>query len=93
VEVARQAGVCYYTSDLLDTKCLELPYNENETLKPVEQQNVRNIFEQEYLAYLFTNNSNQKLHSQLKHDVAYNYSKGNIEVHPSDIHRALTLMN
>jgi hypothetical protein len=30
--------------------------------------------EQEYLAYLFINNSNQKLHSQLKKDVAKDYS-------------------
>ena len=43
--------------------------------------------------YLFINNSNQKLHSQLKKDVANNYSKGNMERYPSDIHKALTLMN
>jgi hypothetical protein len=45
---------------------------------PAKQKNVRDIFEQEYLAYLFINNSNQKLHSQLKKDVANNYSKGNL---------------
>jgi hypothetical protein len=33
------------------------------------------------------------LHSQLKKDVAKDYSKGNIEVYPTDIHKALTLMN
>jgi hypothetical protein len=33
------------------------------------------------------------LHSQLKKDVANNYSKGNMEAYPSDIHTALTLMN
>jgi hypothetical protein len=44
------------------------------------------------LAYLFINNSNQKLHSQLNKDVANDYSKGNIEAYPSDIHKALTLM-
>jgi hypothetical protein len=49
--------------------------------------------EQEYQAYLFINNSNQKLHSQLKKDMANNYTKGNMEVYPSDIHKALTLMN
>jgi hypothetical protein len=43
--------------------------------------------------YLFINNSNQKLHSQLKKDVANNYFKENIEAYPSDIHKALTLMN
>ena len=49
--------------------------------------------EQEYLAYLFLNNSNAKLHSQLKKDVANDYSKGNTEAYPTDIHKALTLMN
>jgi hypothetical protein len=33
------------------------------------------------------------LYSQLKKDVANNYLKGNMEAHPSDIHKALTLMN
>ncbi len=93
VEVACQAGVCYNTLDLLDTKCVELSYSEYETLKPAEQKNVRDFVELEYLAYLFINISNQKLHSQLKKDVANNYPKGNIEVYPSNIHKALTLMN
>ncbi len=42
---------------------------------------------------MFINNSNQKLHSQRKKDVANNYLKGNMEAYPSDIHKALTLMN
>jgi hypothetical protein len=33
------------------------------------------------------------LHSQLKKDVANDYSKENMEVYPSDIHKVLTLMN
>jgi hypothetical protein len=45
--------------------------------------------EQEYLAYLFINNSNQKFQSQLKKDVAKDFSKGNMEAYPSDIHKAL----
>jgi hypothetical protein len=93
VEVAHQAGVCYYTPDLLDTKCVELSYSEYETLMPTEQKNVRDVVEQEYLAYLFINNSNQKWHSQLKKDVANDYLKGNMETYPSDVHMALTLMN
>ncbi len=92
VEVTHQAGVCYYTPDLLDTKCVELSCIEYDTLTPAEQKNVREVMEQEYLAYLFINNSNQKLHSQLKKDVANNYSKRNMEAYPSDIHKALTLM-
>jgi hypothetical protein len=93
MDVACQAGVCYYTLDLLDTKCGELLCSEYETLMPAKQKNVRDVVEQEYLAYLFINNSNQMLHSQLKKDVANNYLKGNMEAYPSDIHKALTLMN
>jgi hypothetical protein len=34
-----------------------------------------------------------KLHSQLKKDVANDYSKGNTDAYPTNIHKALTLMN
>jgi hypothetical protein len=50
VEAAYQAGVCYFTPDLLDTKCVELSCSEYETLTPAEQKNVRDFVEQEYLA-------------------------------------------
>jgi len=49
--------------------------------------------EQEYLAYLYLNNSNAKMHGQLKKDVANDYSKGNTDAYPNDIHKALILMN
>ncbi len=57
------------------------------------KQKVIDKVERIYLAYLFLNNSSTKLHSQLKKDVANNYSKGNTEAYPTDIHKALTLMN
>ncbi len=41
---------------------------------PAEQKNVRDVVEQESLANLFINNSNQRL--QLKKDVATDCSKG-----------------
>ncbi len=72
---------------------MKLSCTECETLTPAKQKNVRDAVEQEYLACLFINNSNQKLHSQLKKDVANDYLKGNMEVYPSDIHKALTLMH
>ncbi len=94
VEVARQAGVCYYTPDLLDIKATELgkalPFT---NLLDVEQKAIIKLVKQEYLAYLFLNNSNQKMYTQLKKDVANNYSKGNQDAYPSDIHKALTLIN
>ena len=51
------------------------------------------LVEQEYLAYLFLTKSSNKLHSQLKKDVANDYSMGNTEAYPTDIHKALTLIN
>ncbi len=72
---------------------MALSCTEYETLTPAKQKNVRDVVEQEYLAYLFINNSNQKLRSQLKKDVANDYLKGNMEAYPSDSHKALTLMN
>ncbi len=93
VEVACQTGVCYYTPDLLDTKCVQLSCTEYDTLTPAKQKNIREVVTQEYLAYLFINNSNQKLHSELKKDIANDYSKENMEAYPSDIHKALPLMN
>ncbi len=84
VEVVRQAGVCYYTPDLLDMTAVELgkalPFTK---LLDVEQKAIIKLVEQEYLAYLFL----------LKKDVANNYSKGNQDAYPSDIHKALTIMN
>jgi hypothetical protein len=60
---------------------------------PAKNKTVVDIVKQEYLAYLFINNSNVKMHSQLKKDAANYYSKGNTDAYPKDIHKALTLMN
>jgi hypothetical protein len=72
---------------------VELSCTEYETLTPAKQNNITDIVVEEYQAYLFINSSNQKLHSQLKKIVTKNYLKGNMEAYPSDIHKALTLMN
>ena len=64
-----------------------------DTLSDTDKKKVIDRVEQEYLAYLFLNNSNAKMHSQLKKDVANDYSKGNTNAYPNDIHKALTLMN
>jgi hypothetical protein len=93
VEVARQAGVCYYTPALLEDKATQLKLGDYDKLSEDEQKKVINQVEQEYLANLFLNNSNAKLHTQLKKDIANDYSKGNTDVYPTDIHKALTLMN
>jgi hypothetical protein len=91
VEVARQAGVCYYSPALLEDKATQLKLGDYDTLAINVKKNVVDQVEQEYLAYLFLNNSNAKLHSQLKKDVANDYSQGNTEAYPTDIHKALTL--
>ena len=93
VEVARQAGVCYYTPALLEAKATQLKLEDYDTLTNDQQKKIRDQVEQEYLAYLFLNNSSAKLHTQLKKDVANDYSKGSIDAYPTDIHKALTLMN
>jgi hypothetical protein len=92
VEVACQAGVCYHSPDLLEDKATELKMGVYDTLSPTNKQKVVDVIKQEYLAYLFINNSNVKMHSQLKKDVANDYSKGNTDAYPKDIHKALTLM-
>jgi hypothetical protein len=93
VEVACQAGVCYHSPDLLEDKTAQLKMGVFDTILPTNKKMVVDIVKQEYLAYLFINNSNVKMHSQLKKDVANDYSKGNTDVYPKDIHKALTLMN
>ena len=93
MEVAQQARVCYHSPDLLEDKAAQLKMGAFDTLLPTNKKTVVDIVEQEYLAYLFINNSNVKMHSQLKKEVANNYSKGNMDAYPKDIYKALTLMN
>jgi hypothetical protein len=62
-----------------------------ESLTPSHKKLVIDVVEQEY--HLFINNSNAKMHDKLKKDVAKNYSKGNTNAYPSNIHKALTLIN
>ncbi len=64
------------------------------TLSSSDKKKVIKVVEEEYVvANLFLNNSNAKMHSQLKKDVANDYSKGNIKAYHNDIHKALNLMN
>jgi hypothetical protein len=72
---------------------MQLKMGDYTTLSGPDKKTVIDAVEQEYLTYLFINNSNAKLHSQLKKDIANNYSKGNTKAYPNDIHKALTLMN
>ena len=63
-EVARQAGVCYYSPDLLEDKATQLKMGGYDTLSDTDKKEVIDSIEQEYSAYLFLNNSNTKIHSQ-----------------------------
>ncbi len=58
-----------------------------------KEKNVKDEVKQAFLAYLFSINSNDKKHSQLKKTVTNNYAKGDTEAYPSSWHAALTLMN
>ncbi len=64
--MARQAGVCYYSPDLLEDKATQLKLGGYDTLSDTDKKKVINSIEQEYLAYLFLSNSNAKMHSQLR---------------------------
>ncbi len=59
----------------------------------IEQKAIIELVEQEHLVYLFLNNSHQKMHTRLKKNVANDYSKGNQDAYPSDIHKVVSLMN
>ncbi len=83
----------YYSCKLLEDKAAQLKMGNYNTLSDTDKKKVIKTNEQEYLAYLFLKNSNGKMHSQLKKDVANNYSKGYTNAYPTDIHKVLTLMN
>ncbi len=85
--------MCYHSPDQQEDKATQLKLGSHDTLSGADKKKVIDSVEQEYLAYLFLNNSNAKMHSQLKKDVANDYSKGNTDAYPNDIHKALTLMN
>jgi hypothetical protein len=93
VEVACQAGVCYYSPNLLEDNATQLKMGDYGTLSDTDKKKVIDSVEHEYLAYLFLNNSNVKLHSQLKKDAAKDFSKGDTDAYPTNIHTAMTLMN
>ncbi len=81
-----QAGVCYCKPDLLAIKITELSFADFNLLSKQEQKRIIELVEQDYLAYLFLHNSNAKKVGQLKKDAANDYSKGNSEVYPANIH-------
>ncbi len=93
MEVVCQAGVCYYSPELLEDKATQLKMGNYDTLSSSNKKKVIDAIEQEYSACLFLNNSNAKMHSQLNKDVANDYSKGNTKAYPNDIHKTLTLMH
>jgi hypothetical protein len=91
--VACQSGVCYYSPEPLEDKAAPIKMGNYDTLSDTDKKEVIKTIEQEYLASLFLNNSNGKMHSYLKKDVANNNSKGTTNAYPPDIHKVLTLMN
>ncbi len=58
VEVARQAGVCYYSPALLEDKATQLKLGDFDKLSSADKKKIIDQVKQEYLAYLFLNNSN-----------------------------------
>jgi hypothetical protein len=86
--VACQAGVCYYSPELLGDKAAQTKMGDYDTLSDTNKKKVIKTIKQECLAYLFLHNSNGKMQ-----DVANNYSKGNTDAYPTDIHKVLNLVN
>jgi hypothetical protein len=84
VEVAHQAGVCYYSPKLLEDKAVQTKIDNYNTLSDTNKKKVIKTVKQEYLAYLFLHNSNGKLQSPVKKDVANDYSKGNTDAYPTE---------
>ncbi len=74
MEVACQAGVCYYSPALLEDKATQLKLGDFDMLSSADKKKIIDQVKQEYLAYLFLNNSNAKMHTQLKKDVANDFS-------------------
>ncbi len=93
VEVACQARVCYYSPALLEDKATQPKLGDFDKLSSANKKKIIDQVKQEYLAYLFLNNSNAKMHTQLKKEAANDYSKGNTDAYLNNIHKALTLMN
>jgi hypothetical protein len=85
--------MCYYSPDMLENKAAQTKMGNYNTLSDTNKKKVIETVKQEYLAYLFLHSSNLKMHSQLKKDVSNDYSKGDTNAYPTDIHKALTLMN
>jgi hypothetical protein len=80
-----RAGVCYCSPELLEDKATQLNTGNYDNLSSSDKKKAIKVVKQEYLAYLyyrfhlqylFLINSNVKMQSQLKKDVANDYSKG-----------------
>jgi hypothetical protein len=89
----KQECATRYSPALLEDKATQLKLGEFDKLSSADKKKIIDQVKQEYLAYLFLNNSNAKMQTQLKKDVANDYSKGITDAYPNNIHKALTLMN
>jgi hypothetical protein len=76
---------------LLEDKATQLKLSDFDNLSNADNKKIIDQVKQEY--HLFLNNSNAKMHTQLKKDMVNDYSKGNTNAYPTNIHKALTLMN
>jgi hypothetical protein len=81
VEVACQAGVCYYSQDLLEDKTTQLKIGGYDTLSDTDKKKVIDSTDQDVV----TGKARRA-----EKDVANDYSKGNTNAYPSNIHKART---
>ena len=92
VAILERVGGVFYTPELLEMETEVLhPGSSYAAIAPDEQQKVRGIVKEKYLATLFLDRSDKK-HQELKDDVKNDYAKGNKNAFPPTISMAMQLM-
>ena len=92
VAILERVGGVFHTPELLEMETELLhPGSTYAAITPDEQQKVRGIVKEKYLATLFLDRSDKK-HQELKDDVKNDYAKGNKNAFPPTLSMAMQLM-
>jgi len=83
VEMSHQAQVCYYSPNLLEDKATQLKMGAYDTLSDTDKKKMIESIEQDAVAGEA---------GCAEKDVVNDYSKGNTNVYPSNIRKALTFI-
>jgi len=92
VTILERAGGIFHTPELLDIETeLLYPTQQYDAITPDEQQKVRAVVKEKYLATLFLDRSDKK-HDQLKDDIKNKYAQGDKNAFPTTISGIMQLM-